>query len=146
MASSKSEKSALSKGRVKNLLRVARIVAPVVAPYALQAAAVARQGYDQMRARRLGVPLADLSSFSGRGGALHARIAGLTTVLAELREGSDDPKNVQYTEQTARRIGELTAAVRAAERMPTSRRRATHRAVAKELDVVESELLRRLGV
>lgn len=143
---SKSEKSALSKGRIKNLLRVARVVAPVVAPYALQAASAARQGYDQYRARRLGVAVADLSSFSGRGGALHARIAGLTGVLRDLSEQSTDDADAAFAERTGKRLAELTAAVRAAERMPTSRRRVTHRAVAKELDVLESDLLRRLGV
>lgn len=151
MASSKPEKTVpgkpvLSKGRVKNLLRVARIVGPVVAPYAVQAASAAREGYDRMRARRLGVPVTDLASFSGKGGALHARIAGITDVLRDLRERSTDPADVRATEQAASRLAELTAAVRAAERMPTSRRRTTHRAVAKELDIVENDLLRRLGV
>jgi hypothetical protein len=40
----------------------------------------------------------------------------------------------------------LATAVRAAERMPSARRRPAHRAVAADLDQLEADLLRHLGV
>ena len=43
-------------------------------------------------------------------------------------------------------LRQLAAAVRAAERMPSARRRAAHRAAATELDELEQRLLSRLGI
>lgn len=158
MAKSKPEKSVLSSGRVKNLIRIARIVGPVVAPYALQAASAARESYDRMRARKLGVPVADLGKFTGRGAALHARIAGITKALNELGEHAAVPADAKprknaapdttadYREQVGVRLAELAAVVRAAERMPSARRRTTHHSVARELDAIEADLLNHLGI
>ena len=52
----------------------------------------------------------------------------------------------RFVAATEPRLVDLAAAVRAAELMPTERRRAAHRAVAAELDRIEPELLRLLGV
>ncbi|SHE65355.1 DUF6474 family protein [Streptoalloteichus hindustanus] len=132
--------------RAKRLLGLAKVLGPVVLPVALRAAAVVREGYDRARARRLGVPVESLAAFSGRGGALHARISGVAGVLAELRARHDDADTQRFADESERRLGDLASAVRAAERMPSARRRAAHRAVAGELVALESELLRRLGV
>ncbi|WP_433266994.1 DUF6474 family protein [Actinosynnema sp. CS-041913] len=132
-------------GRAKNLVGVAKVVAPalipVVAPLAARAAALLGDRYDHYRARRLGVPVGELTRYSGRGARLHARIAGFAQALEELR-AEDRP----YVESTESRLAQLLAAVRASERMPTSRRRAAHRAVSTDLDALEADLLRRLGV
>ena len=48
--------------------------------------------------------------------------------------------------QTETRLAQLLAAVRASERMPTARRKAAHRAVGTDLDVLEQDLLKRLNV
>ena len=47
---------------------------------------------------------------------------------------------------TERRLAQLLAAVRASERMPAPRRKAAHRAISTDLDAMEADLLKRLGV
>ncbi len=151
-AERKGEHGRITPGNAKKVLGVARVVSPVVAPYAMKAAASARQSYDRMRARRLGVAPEELGRFTGRGAALHARIAGDATALGDLRSraaGATDRDGVsaeQFADTAEKRLTELTSAVRAAERMPVSRRRAAHRAVSGELDRIEADLLHRLGV
>ena len=129
----------------RNLVGVAKVlgpaVLPVVTPYLVRAAAVARDGVDRVRARRLGVDVARLAEFSGRGGALHARIVGASESLAEL-----PATEREFVDKAQDTLGKLAVAVRAAERMPTARRKAAYGAVRRELDPIERELLRRLGV
>ncbi|MCP2260562.1 hypothetical protein LX15_004280 [Streptoalloteichus tenebrarius] len=146
MARGKGRSPLVTPARLRRLLGLAKVVGPVVAPVALRAVAVAREGLDRARARRLGVPVESLAAFSGRGGALHARISGVAGVLAELRARHEDAETQRFADEGERRLADLAAAVRAAERMPSARRRAAHRAVAGELVNLESELLRRLGV
>lgn len=137
--------------RAKNLVGVAKVVGPVVlpvvTPYVLRAASAASAAVDRYRARKLGVDVADLAAFSGRGGALHARLAGADDSLAELAARPDVAEgDRQWAGHARDTLSKLAAAVRAAERMPASRRRAAHRAVSAELDPIEAELLHRLGV
>ena len=138
-----------SPSKAKNLIGVAKIVlpavVPVVSPYLLKAAGTAREQLDRLRARRLGIDVGDLAKFSGKGGALHVRIVGASDALAELAQ-KEDPATREFTARGRDTLSTLAAAVRAAERMPSSRRRAAHQAVGAELDRIESELLRRLGV
>jgi hypothetical protein len=137
--------------KAKNALAVAKIVGPavipVIAPYVLRALGDVRDRYDHLRARKLGVPVEELARFSGRGGSLHARISGSADAVNELRERpevtADDRAFADRSETTLR---QLAAAVRAAERMPTPRRKAAHRAASHELDQLEERLLHRLGV
>ena len=139
----------LTPGKAKNLVGVAKIVlpavVPVVSPYLLRAAGSAREQLDRMRARRMGIDVGDLAKFSGKGGALHARIIGAASAVEELAQ-RDDPATREFTTRSRDTLTTLATAVRAAERMPTARRRAAHQAVGTELDRIESELLRRLGV
>jgi hypothetical protein len=140
----------LTPKKAKNALAVAKIIGPavipVVAPYVMRALGEVRDRYDRARAHRMGVPVEELAKFSGRGGALHARISGAATAIIELRERdgatADDRAFADRNETTLR---QLTAAVRAAERMPTARRKAAHRAAGTELDQLEERLLQRLG-
>lgn len=141
----------LTPAKAKNMVGVAKVlgpaVLPVVAPYALRAAAAARDGLDHYRARRLGVDVERLADYTGKGGALHARIVGADQSLAEL-ENTDrvSAADREFAGRGRETLTKLAAAVRAAERMPVARRRAAHRAVAAELDPIEQGLLRRLGV
>jgi hypothetical protein len=143
----------------KNMVGVAKVlgpaVVPVVAPYALRVASAARERLDRYRARRLGVDVADLAEYSGRGGALHARIVGIDRSLAALESLAGLESRTGLESRAADRefaarnrvtLAEWAAAVRAAERMPGARRRAAHRAVAAGLDPIERDLLRRLGL
>ncbi|MGW5050834.1 DUF6474 family protein [Actinokineospora sp. NPDC004072] len=131
----------ITPSRAKNAIAVARVVVPavlpVVTPYLIKATGTVRERWDRHRARRLGIAVGDLAQFSGHGGALLARIAGVAAALADLPEA--DPA-------TETRLRQLAAAVRAAERMPAPRRRAAHRAVDAELDAVEERLLGGFGV
>ncbi|WP_216212571.1 DUF6474 family protein [Amycolatopsis aidingensis] len=137
--------------RARTAVGVAKVVGPavgpVLAPFAVRAAGVARDAYDHYRARQLGVPVARLSEFTGRGAALHARIAGVADGLADLRRAQRATVGDQaFADQAQGTLEQLTASVRAAERMPAARRKAAHRAVAGELERLESQLLHRLGI
>ncbi|MCP2254343.1 hypothetical protein LY13_003110 [Prauserella aidingensis] len=143
--------SGLTPQKAKNAVKVAKIVIPAVGPalvpLAVRAAGTVREAYDRYQARRIGVPVEQLSEYSGHGGGLLARIAGAADGLAELRRApqvtDDDISFAQHAQGT---LEQLTASVRAAEHMPSTRRKAAHKAIASELDNLESELLRRLGV
>lgn len=143
----KGEHGRITPGNAKKVVGVAKIVGPVLAPYAVQAATGAREAYERFRARRLGVAVEDVSRFSGRGAALHARIAGDANALEELRQGEDgvDEPVTRFVDSAQHRLREMSSAVRAAERMPAGRRRAAHRAVDGELGRIEDDLLRRFG-
>jgi hypothetical protein len=135
----------------RNALGVAKVIAPalipVVAPYAVQAAGALREAYDRYQARKLGVAVDQLGQFTGRGAALHARIAGLSQGLTDLRASAKaTDADVKFAEESRATLEQLAASVRASERMPTARRKAAHRAVSGELEQLEGRLLHRLGV
>ncbi|MBB5854204.1 DUF6474 family protein [Amycolatopsis umgeniensis] len=137
--------------KAKNAVAVAKVlgpaVLPVIAPYAVRAAGAARELYDRYQAKKLGVAVDQLGEFSGRGAALHARIAGLTQGLAELKKSAKaTDADVSFAKDTQGTLEQLSATVRASERMPAARRKAAHRAVAGELDQLEGKLLHRLGI
>ncbi|MQA15669.1 MAG: hypothetical protein GEV09_16340 [Pseudonocardiaceae bacterium] len=128
----------------KRAIGVAKLVTPVVAPLALQAAAATRDRWDRLRAQRLGIDVDRLPEFTGKGAALHVRVSGLATSVGELR--ARHPEESAYAETTERRLTDLAGAVRAAEQMPAGRRRDAHRSVSTELDTLERDLLTRLGL
>ncbi|MDX8049470.1 DUF6474 family protein [Lentzea sp. BCCO 10_0798] len=138
-------KAGFTPGRAKNLVGVAKVVAPalipVLAPVIARGAGVLSEQYDRYRARRLGIDVADIGKYSGYGARLHARIVGFSESLETLRATDSD-----WVSKTEARLTQLLAAVRASERMPTARRKAAHRAVGTDLEVLEQELLRRLNV
>ncbi|USX50046.1 DUF6474 family protein [Lentzea sp. HUAS12] len=138
-------KAGFTPGRAKNLVGVAKVVAPalipVLAPVIARGAGVLSEQYDRYRARRLGIDVADIGKYSGYGARLHARIVGFSESLETVRAADSD-----WVSKTESRLAQLLAAVRASERMPTARRKAAHRAVATDLEVLEQELLRRLNV
>ncbi|MGH3756576.1 DUF6474 family protein [Actinophytocola sp.] len=137
--------------KAKNALAVAKVVGPavipVVVPVVLRAFGEARDRIDRMKARRLGVAVGDLARYSGKGGALQARISGAAEAVTELRERKDaSAEDRTFADRSETTLRQLAAAVRAAERMPSARRRAAHRAAATELDELEQRLLTRLGL
>jgi hypothetical protein len=135
----------LTPAQTRRLISVGKAVAPLVLPYAIAAAGVARSQWDAYRSRRLGVPADQLGRFSGRGGHLHARISRAGEALTEL-ESSGDAAGKAFAAQTRPRLADLAVAVRAAEQMPTTRRRTAFRAVSGELDRIEDQLLGHLGL
>ncbi|MFR9728060.1 DUF6474 family protein [Saccharopolyspora sp. MS10] len=146
----KGEHGRFTPGGARKVVGIAGILGPALAPYVWQAFTAAREGRDRVRARRLGVAVDDLGRFTGRGAALHARIAGDAEALRELRTRTSGRGAVEvsvlekFAEQSEQRLAQLGSVVRAAERMPTPRRRAAHRSVAGELDRIEEDLLRRI--
>jgi hypothetical protein len=137
----------MSPGRVRRLLAVSRLVAPVVVPVAYRAAVAARGAIDERRADRLGVPLTALGQFSGQGGRLSARIAGAESSLRKV--AANKPKDSEtraFVAAMTERLTALSAAVTAAENMPGQRRRAAQQSIADQLDGIEADLMSRLGV
>ena len=139
----------LTAARAKRLIGVSKAVAPLLAPYALAIAGVARARWDAHRAARLGVDPGQLSAYAGPGGALHARLSRVAEALNELESSSQlhpTPAARTFATETRPRLADLSVAVRAAEQMPSARRRTAYRAIAGELDRIETDLLTHLGI
>jgi hypothetical protein len=137
----------LSPTRIRRTLTVTRLLAPVLAPLIYRAAIAARGAIDQRRADQLGIPLAQIGKFSGHGARLSARVAGAEQSLRAVQEKKPkDPETKQFVTAISERLSDLSAAISAAENMPTQRRRAAHAAISSQLDGIEGDLLARLGL
>jgi len=133
--------------RIRRMLTVTRLLAPIVVPLFYRAAVAARGYLDERRADRLGVPLSQIGQFSGHGAALSARIAGAEHSLRLVAEKKPkDAETTQFVAAITERLRDLSAAVAAAENMPTTRRRAAHAAIAEQLDGIDADLMARLGL
>ncbi len=150
---SAAKRELVTPGNAKKAVAIGKVLAPALAPIAMQLAAAARGAWDDRRARRLGVPATELGSYSGKGGALHARISRIAASAKDLASSAEVTADrargaavEKFLRANGARLADLAAAVRAAEMMPTDRRRAAHKAVAAELDQIEPELLGLLGV
>jgi Family of unknown function (DUF6474) len=137
----------LSPTRIRRVLTVSRLLAPILTPVIYRAAMAARAVIDQRRADQLGVPLAQIGQFSGHGAQLSARIAGSERSLRMVQEKKvKDPETKQFVSAITERLTDLSAAVTAAENMPAARRRAAHAAISSQLDGIEADLMARLGL
>ncbi|MDT5365346.1 MAG: hypothetical protein QOC69_7108 [Mycobacterium sp.] len=137
----------LSASRIRRVMTVSRLLAPVVVPVVYRATIAARGIIDQRKADRLGVPLSQLGQFSGAGGALSARISGAEQSLGQVTESKPkDAETKQFVTAINDRLKDLSAAVTAAENMPTVRRKAAHAAITEQLDGIDADLMARLGV
>jgi uncharacterized protein DUF6474 len=135
--------------RAKRMIGVGKAVAPLLAPYALAAAGVARDRWDAYRAARLGVEPGQLAAYTGPGGALHARLSRIAGALDQLESGGEAHRTDaahRFALDTRPRLADLAVAVRAAEQMPTPRRRTAYRSIGAELDRLEIALLNHLGI
>jgi hypothetical protein len=137
----------LSPTRIRRLLTVSRLLAPIVVPVAYRVAIAARGLIDQRRADQLGVPLAQIGQFSGHGGRLSARIAGGEQSLRAVQEKKPrDAETQKFVTAISERLADLAAAVTAAENMPGARRRGAHAAISRQLDEIDADLMARLGL
>jgi Family of unknown function (DUF6474) len=137
----------LSPPRIRRTLTVARLLAPIVVPLAYRGAMSARGVVDQRRADRLGVPLSQLGQFSGHGAGLSARVAGAEQTLRLVAEKKpNDTETKEFVAAMTDRLADLSAAVTAAENMPTANRRSAHDSIGRQLDGIEADLMARLGV
>jgi hypothetical protein len=137
----------LSPTRIRRLLTVSRLLAPILTPLIYRAAMAARALIDQRRADRLGIPLAQIGQFSGQGAELSARIAGSEKSVRMVQEKKPkDAETKQFVAAIGERLTDLSAAVTAAENMPAARRRTAHGAISSQLDGIEADLMARLGL
>ena len=137
----------LSPTRIRRVLTVSRLLAPILTPVIYRAAIAARALIDQRRADQLGIPLAQIGQFSGHGAQLSARIAGAEKSLRMVQEKKPkDAETKQFVAAISERLTDLSAAVTAAENMPAARRRAAHSAISSQLDGIEADLMARLGL
>ncbi|WP_156690500.1 DUF6474 family protein [Mycobacterium sp. Marseille-P9652] len=133
--------------RIRRVLTVSRLLAPILTPVIYRAAVAARAMVDQRRADQLGIPLAQIGQFSGHGAQLSARIAGAEKSLRIVGEKKPkDAETKQFVTAIGERLRDLSAAVTAAENMPSARRRAAHAAISSQLDGIEADLMARLGL
>jgi hypothetical protein len=137
----------LSPTRIRRVVTVSRLLAPILTPLIYRAAMAARALIDQRRADQLGIPLAQIGRFSGQGAQLSARIAGSEKSLRMVQERKPkDAETKQFASAISERLSDLSAAVAAAENMPVARRRAAHSAISSQLDGIEADLMARLGL
>jgi hypothetical protein len=137
----------LAPTRIRRLLTVSRLLAPILTPLIYRAAMAARALLDQRRADRFGIPLAQIGQFSGQGAELSARIAGSEKSLRMVQEKKPkDGETKQFVAAISERLTDLSAAVTAAENMPATRRRTAHGAISSQLDGIEADLMARLGL
>lgn len=137
----------LSPVRIRRTLTVSRLLAPIVVPLAYRGAMAARGYLDQRRADQLGVPLSQLGQFSGYGAQLSARIAGAEQTLRQVAEKKPkDAETKQFVAAMTDRLADLSAAVTAAENMPSANRRSAHSSISQQLDGIDADLMARLGV
>jgi hypothetical protein len=133
--------------KVRRVLTVTRLLAPVAVPLVYRASIAARGYVDERRADRLGVPLTQLGQFSGHGAELSARISGAEQSLRLLTDKRPkDAETKQFVSAMNERLSDLAAAVAAAENMPSARRRPAHAAISEQLDGLDADLMARLGV
>ena len=137
----------LSPTRIRRVLTVSRLLAPILTPVIYRLAMAARAIIDQRRADQLGIPLAQIGQFSGHGAQLSARIAGAEKSLRMVQDKRPkDAETKQFVSAIAERLSDLSAAVTAAENMPAARRRAAHAAISSQLDGIEADVMARLGL
>ncbi len=137
----------LSPTRIRRLLTVSRLLAPILTPVIYRAAMSTRALIDQRRADQLGIPLAQIGQFSGQGAQLSARIAGSEKSLRMVQDKKPkDAETKQFVSAITERLTDLSAAVTAAENMSAARRRAAHAAISSQLDGIEADLMARLGL
>ena len=133
--------------RIRRMLTVSRLLAPILTPVIYRAAMSARAMIDQRRADQLGIPLAQIGQFSGHGAQLSARISGAEKTLQMVQDRKPkDAETKQFVSAITERLADLSAAVTAAENMPAGRRRAAHAAISSQLDGIEADLMARLGL
>jgi hypothetical protein len=141
------EGALLSPTRIRRLLTVSRLLAPIIVPVAYRVAIAARGLIDQRRADQLGVPLAQIGQFSGSGGRLSSRIASAERSLRTVQDNKPkDAETKQFVAAISERLADLAAGVTAAENMPSARRRGAHAAISSQLDEIDADLMARLGL
>src|SRR5271156_2477507 len=141
------EGALLSPTRIRRLLTVSRLLAPIVVPLVSRVAMAAGGLIDQRRADQLGVPLAQIGQYSGHGGQLSARIAGAEQSLRSVQDNKpQDAETRQFVTAISERLPDLAAALTAAQNKPPTRPRGAPAAISRQLDVIDADPMARLGL
>lgn len=129
----------------KTILRLStlfRVAGPLVAGGAMKASTSLRGAMDEQRARQLGVAPDAVAAYRGPAGPARARIAGLQSAIDELRgRRNGEAAVIRFTDAAVARLADLTAGVNATATMAPPTRRVALRAVAADLDQLETELM-----
>ncbi|TKV56831.1 hypothetical protein FDO65_18475 [Nakamurella flava] len=129
----------------KTILRLStlfRVAGPLLAGGAMKASTSVRGAMDEQRARQLGVAPDAVAAYRGPAGPARARIAGLQSAIDELRgRRGGEPAVARFTDAAVARLSDLTAGVNATTTMAPPTRRVALRAVAADLDQLETELM-----
>lgn len=128
--------------RFRRLLATVALAGPMLSSVALKSSAGIRGAIDQRRARQLGVSPDDVAAFRGPTGLVSARLEGLSASVDDLRaRRSGDPAVVAFSDEAVRRLSDLATATAAAASMPAGRRKTTLRAVSRDLDRIDTDLM-----
>ena len=129
----------------KTILRLStlfRVAGPLVAGGAMKASTSVRGLMDEKRARQLGVSPDSVAAYRGPSGPARARISGLQSAIDELRgRRRGEAAVLRFTDAANARLADLTAGVNATTTMAPPTRRVALRAVAADLDQLETELM-----
>lgn len=126
----------------RKVMSAAKVIGPVVAPFALKAATSTREYLDTRKAGKLGVGTAEVGAYRGPTGPVEARLHGLKISVDELRSRrSSDLQVTRFADVATGRIADLSTAARAAASMPAGRRRSTLHAINRQLDQIDADLM-----
>ncbi|MFC6011660.1 DUF6474 family protein [Nocardia lasii] len=145
-AAAKADRDLFSAAQIRKYIGVARVLIPVLAPLAYRGATLVRAQLDARKAKQLGIGTDQLGEFSGHGARLQARITNTEDALDKIAADNSDADTKKFVEAARSRLTDLSVAVKTAEQMPAARRKAVHASISAELQVLENDVLARLGV
>ena len=120
-----------NKDNVNRYASALRALAPLAIPLIYRAVTQWREQNTNRQASKLGFSSADLASRGGHGAPLKVR-------MDTLREVEGLP--VGFKKDVDARLDDLEQAVDNAEHMTPDQRRATHRSISKDLDLIASQI------
>lgn len=142
----KLEGTKLGKEDLQRWLGLAKIATPVLLPMVYKLVSNAQSSDSSSNAGAVDLKSAGINA-TGPGAALGVRIVRLEQTLDQLETTRGGEREVtDFINSTRMRLGDLRAAVEAAETTPTAQRREVHSSISGELDRINKDVFARLGV
>ena len=142
----KLEGTKLGKEDLQRWLGLAKIATPVLLPMVYKLVSNAQSSDSASNAGAVDLKSAGINA-TGPGAALGVRIVRLEQTLDQLETTRGGEREVtDFINSTRTRLGDLRAAVEAAETTPTAQRREVHSSISGELDRINKAVFARLGV
>lgn len=141
MAKTALEKAKAGRFNATRVLRYSaalKALAPLALPIIYRGIVAFQEQSMQNRAKRLGITVDELASFSGHGSELKATIAGMRKMLEQFSVTDGFKIDVQD------RLTELEKAVSNAEFMTPEQRKRAHHSIANDLDQLNREILAKI--